>query len=198
MAGRDRVKTKPCSAEQRQRGGSRRRPPLWRQRRCRAASALLLLPLSPLSLGLGVRWMDTRWWRGTGTHLGNRGWGFYSRSSARHGKSGWGWPRGARRAVIASRLGLRGRDAAVGALAKPISRSLVNKAGDREATRSWLGHDHGRRARQRSCTVRDPIGQPVPAWHPSNGASWSVVRHGRRRGVEVASDLSPTASALCS
>jgi len=61
-----------------------------------------------------------------------------------HGASGWGWPRGARRAVIASRLGLRDSDAAMGALAKPISRSLVNKAGDREATRSWLGHGHGR------------------------------------------------------
>ena len=47
-----------------------------------------LLPLYPLSLGLGVRWMATRWWRGTGTHLGNRGQSFYSQSSARHGASG--------------------------------------------------------------------------------------------------------------
>ena len=101
---------------------------------------------------------------------------FIAKARPWHGASGWGWPRGARRAVIASRLGLRGRDAAAGALAKPISRSLVNKAGDREATRSRLGHGHGRRARQRSCTVRDPVGQPVPAWYPSNGLSRSVVR----------------------
>ena len=112
-----------------------------------APHSFLLLPLSPLSLGLGVRWMGTRWWRGTGTHLGNRGRGFYSRSSARHGASGWGWPRGMRRAMIVSRLGLWGRDAATGVMAKPFSCSLVSKAGDREATRSWLGHGHGRRAR---------------------------------------------------
>ena len=43
-----------------------------------APHSFLLLPLSPLSLGLGVRWMATRWWRGMGTHLGNRGRGFYS------------------------------------------------------------------------------------------------------------------------
>ena len=112
-----------------------------------APHSFLFLPLSPLSLGLGVRWMATRWRRGTGTHLGNRGWGFYSQSSARHGASGWGWPRGAQRAMIASRLGLRGRNAAAGTMAKPFSCSLVSKAGDREATRSRLGHGHGRHAR---------------------------------------------------
>ena len=53
-------------------------------------------------------------------------------------------------------------------------------------------------ARQWSCIVRDPVGQPVPAWHPSNGALWLVVRHGRQRGAEAASDLSPTTSTLCS
>ena len=37
------------------------------------------------------------------------------------------------------------------------------------AMASWL-------AWQRSCTVHDPIGQPVPAWHPSHGVSRSVVR----------------------
>ena len=61
-------------------------------------------------------------------------------------------------------------------MAKPFLCSLVSKAGDRGATRSRLGHGHGRSARQWSCTVRDPVGQPVPAWHPSNGLSRSVVR----------------------
>ena len=43
-----------------------------------APHSFLLLPLSPLSLGLGVRWMATRWRPGMGMHLGNRGQGFYS------------------------------------------------------------------------------------------------------------------------
>ena len=54
--------------------------------------------------------------------------------------------RGARRAVIASRLGLPGRDVIVVAMAKSNPRSVVEKVGDREGERAWLGHGHGRRA----------------------------------------------------
>ena len=38
------------------------------------------------------------------------------------------------------RLGLHGRDMAASAMAKPISRSLVKKAGDREGAGAWHGH----------------------------------------------------------
>ena len=48
------------------------------------------------------------------------------------------------RAVIASSLGLRGHDAIVGAMAKLNPRSVVEKVGDREGARAWLGHGHGR------------------------------------------------------
>ena len=54
--------------------------------------------------------------------------------------------KGARRAVIASWLGLRGRDVIMGAMAKSNPRSVVEKVGDREGARAWLGHGHGRRA----------------------------------------------------
>ena len=52
--------------------------------------------------------------------------------------------RGVRRDVIASRLGLPGHDAIVVAMAKSNPRSMVEKVGDREGARAWLGHGHGR------------------------------------------------------
>ena len=54
--------------------------------------------------------------------------------------------RGARRAVIASRLGLPGRDVIVVAMAKSNPRSMVEKARDREGAGAWHGHGGGRRA----------------------------------------------------
>ena len=54
--------------------------------------------------------------------------------------------KGARRAMIASRLGLPGRDAIVVAMAKLNPRSMVEKAGDREGAGAWHGHGGGRRA----------------------------------------------------
>ena len=50
----------------------------------------------------------------------------------------------AQRAVIVSRLGLRGRDVIMGAMAKSNPRSVVEKVGDREGARAWLSHGHGR------------------------------------------------------
>jgi len=53
--------------------------------------------------------------------------------------------RGARRAVIASRLGLPGRDAIVVVMAKSNPRSMVEKAGNREGAGAWHGQCGGRR-----------------------------------------------------
>ena len=52
--------------------------------------------------------------------------------------------RGVRRDVIASRLGLPGRDAIVVAMVKSNPRSMVEKAGDREGAGAWHGHGGGR------------------------------------------------------
>ena len=54
--------------------------------------------------------------------------------------------RGARRAVVASRLGLPGPDTIVVAMAKSNPRSMVEKAGNREGAGAWHGHGGGRRA----------------------------------------------------
>ena len=51
-------------------------------------------------------------------------------------------------------------------------------------------------ARQRSRTVRDPVGQPMPAWHPSNGASRSVVGARTAERGRGGIEFSPTAPVL--
>ena len=55
---------------------------------------------------------------------------------------------------------------------------------------SWL-------MRQRSRSMRDLVGQPVPAWHPSNWVSRSVVRARTAERGRGGIGFPPTAPVLC-